>query len=275
MSKLEKQRVLAALLQPSLLPKAALWLQSADPNDIRGLKLLAAVYKHKGTKKFRKGLGTTFSEASFQEAYQELNRRTMLSTYDSDFTQDRTSTALLTSARFDKFPCVQVLNPEARRYLRNWISLKDSEVCVQLVLSTLRSILAYVNYPKTLISEMKHTYTDPTTQLLSKSFAFHRQNRSSIGSLPPKDVPKPHPARPTSQLSQSFSYSDLKARKRALYKGSGQVATWLVGPQDHQTHYQEQFSTPFNKYALPPLLDYHTSLSLARLIPNPDLRPGN
>jgi len=275
MSKPEKQRVLAALLQPSLLPKAALWLQSADLNDIRGLKLLAAVYKHKGTKKFRKGLGTTFSEASFQEAYQELNRRTMLSTYDSDFTQDRTSTALLTSARFDKFPCVQVLNPEARRYLRNWISLKDSEVCVQLVLSTLRSILAYVNYPKTLISEMKHTYTDPTAQLLSKSFAFHRQNRSSIGSLPPKDVPKPHPARPTSQLSQSFSYSDLKARKRALYKGSGQVATWLVGPQDHQTHYQEQFSTPFNKYALPPLLDYHTSLSLARLIPNPDLRPGN
>ena len=271
MNQSDMQRILAALLQPSLLPKASLWLQSADQNDLKGLKLLSAIYKHKGAKKFRKGLVTTLSEASFQEAYHELNRKAMLSTYDSEFSQDRAHTALLTSARFEEFPCVKVLNPEAKRYVRNWISLKDSETCVQLVLSTLRAILAFVNYPRTVISEMKQTYTDPSAKLLAKSLVFHRQNRSSIAFLPQKDPPKPHPERPISQLSQSFALEDVKRRKKALYKGSGQVATWLISSQDHQTHYQEQFSTPFNKYTLPPLPDHHTSMSLARLIPNPDL----
>lgn len=263
-------KVLSAVLQPELVSKAGKWMSGARSKELKGVKLIGAIYKHKGRKKFRRGGDVSMTDTLLSDVTQSISRKAMMSTYDSDFPQVQTSTALLTSGGFEELPCAKVLNSQAKGYIQNWLSLCDEEEYVQMVLATLRSILAHVNYSKTRMSEMKQTYTDPKNKLLNKYPSFHHRKCSSTPFYPPQNPPKPQIHRPISQLSQSFSQVDAKKRRAELYKGSGQVGKWVGGASAPQTQYQLHYGTPFAKYSLPPLLDFHTSMSLVRLIPNPD-----
>ena len=268
---------LPTVLHPSFHLKSQQWLRHATPRDIKGLKLLAAIYKHKGLKKFRNRLNVTTTESFFTDVSREIEKRSMLSTYDSDFSTcdapQRPKTTLMTSSRFMELPCSRVLSTEAATYLRSWISLRDAGPYLDIILDTLRSILAFCNYPGKMMTEAKEQYrwTRPKEMVRCKSLVC--KNRPILG--PSKQLIKRRPPidiRATS-VCHLFTLEQVRQRREALMKGSGQVATWLIGAPDTMTSYQSTYGTPFNKYPIPVAPDCRTSVALVRMVPNPDTLP--
>ena len=59
------------------------WLESADTQELKGLRLISAVVKHKGLKKFRPGFCK--ETTSLQQAEENLRKTTMQSFYQREF----------------------------------------------------------------------------------------------------------------------------------------------------------------------------------------------
>jgi len=271
--------VLQAILLPRYFPLAEGWLGEASGAERKGVKMIGAIYKHKGLKKFR-GVAAS-ALPSGRTTVQLLQQRALTSTYSSEFTapnQLRPLTAVLSRTRFGDLPCSQILTPVTIRFVESWLSLKDEDSLIETVLETLRSMLAFFNSTKRPTTESKRQFiwNDPN-KLMKPHRLDHLNSRSLLSrnasSGRPWVVPKPQVHEDVTIKANTFTAEDLKKRRDALAKGSGQVATWVVGPADTLSSYQNTYTTHFNKYKGVPAPDFHTSVSVGRMVPNPDSLP--
>ena len=271
--------ILLTVLLPQFHSRVEGWLEAASLSERKGVKMMGAIHKHKGLKKFR--VLPSSSSAVQLRAAQQLQRRALTSTYESEFTapnSQRPLTAVLSRTRFSDLPCSQVLNSVTIRFVESWISLHDSDEYIETILETLRSLLAYFNSAKRPTTETKRQFVwnDPN-KLMKPHRLDHLNNRSLLSrnasSGRPWVVPKPVETHDVTIKANTFTAEDLRRRRDALAKGSGQVATWIVGPPDMLSNYQNTYTTHFNKYKGVPAPDFHTSVSVGRMVPNPDLLP--
>ena len=266
--------ILQAILLPKYLASASTWVLEATPPERKGIKMIGAIHKHKGLKKFR---SVPTALPSVRSAAQLMQKRALTTTYDQEFTapnQLRPLTAVLSHTRFSDLPCSQVLNPVTVRFVESWVGLRDEDSLVETVLETLRSLLAYCNSSKRPATETQRQFVwnDPT-----KVLKPHRLDHLSTGRLLSRNasvgrpwvVPKPQIHQDVTIQPNTFTSEDMKKRRDALAKGSGQVATWVVGAPDQLSSYQNTYTTHFNKYKKPPTPDFHTSVSVGRMVPNP------
>lgn len=255
-------RVLGVILLPQYFEAASEWLLAATVTERKGVKMLGAIYKNKGQKKFR----TVPSAAQ---------PRGQTSTYEAEFAsevQSRPSTAVLSSNRFSHLPCSQVLTPVTVRFVESWLQLRDAEAAVSIVLDTLRAILAYFTSSKRPTTESKRQYVWNDLNSLPKAHRLdHLASRSQVSRSASAGRPwvAPRSAEPidSSAPTSIFTAEDLRKRKEKLIKASGQVATWIVGPSDMLSNYQNTYTTHFNKYKGEHRGDNQPSLSLGRMIP--------
>jgi len=255
-------RVLGVVFLPQYHEAASEWLLTASVPERKGLKMLGAIYKHKGQKKFR-----TVPSTALQ------TRQT--STYEAEFTsevQSRPSTAVLSYNRFSTLPCSQILTPVTVRFVESWLLLRDAEGTVSVLLDTLRAIFAYFTSSKRPTTESKRQYVWNDLNTLPKAHRLdHLTNKSQVSRSASAGRPwvAPRSAEPqdTSHRPSAFTAEDLKKRKEAQTKGSGQVATWIVGPSDLLSNYQNTYTTHFNKYKGMPTGQHQPSVSLGRMIP--------
>lgn len=255
-------RVLGVVLLPQYYEAASEWLLTASVPERKGVKMLGAIYKYKGQKKFR-----TVPSAAQQKG--------QVSTYEAEFApeaQSRPSTAVLSYNRFSHLPCSQILTPVTVRFVENWLLLRDAEGAVSIVLDVLRAILAYFTSSKRPTTESKRQYVWNDLNGLPKAHRLdHLTNRSQVSRSASAGRPwvAPRSAEPpnTSIHSSAFTAEDLRKRREAQTKGSGQVATWIVGPNDLLSNYQNTYTTHFNKYKGMSAGQQQPSISLGRMIP--------
>lgn len=275
---------LKAVLQTILLPQYQTrvdgWLEEATASERKGVKMMGAIHKHKGLKKFR--VVQTANSAARLQAAQLLQKRALMTTYEAEFTTEnsqRPLMAVLSRTRFSDLPCSQILNSVTIRFIESWVSLHDSDEYIECVLETLRSLLAYFNSAKRPTTETKRQYVwnDPS-RLMKPHRLDHLNNRSTLSrnasSGRPWVVPKPVEQHDVTIKANTFTAEDMRRRRDALAKGSGQVATWIVGPPDMLSIYQNTYTTHFNKYKGVPAPELHTSVSVGRMVPNPDSMPS-
>jgi hypothetical protein len=272
--------VLQAILLPRYLPLAPEWLREASGTERKGVKMIGAIYSHKGLKKFR-AVAVPSAAPSARTTAQLLQRRALTTTYETEFTapnQLRPLTAVLSRTRFGDLPCSQILTSVTIRFVESWLSLKDDDNLIEIVLETLRSMLAFFNSSKRPTTESKRQFiwNDPN-KLMKPHRLDHLNTRSLLSrnasSGRPWVVPKPQVHEDVTIKANTFTAEDVKRRRDALAKGSGQVATWIVGPADTLSSYQNTYTTHFNKYKGVAAPELHTSVSVGRMIPNPDTLP--
>lgn len=266
---------LRLILKPELVTLISSWLQTATKTEVKGLKVIAAVYKHKGAKKFRSRPQTSHPELpTLEEVAAERRKKQFQSTYEAEYSALKVSeerSAILRYRKLSDLPCSSVLNNVALKFLESWSALGDEVSYHDLVLACLRSLAAAASADRQAVSEQRKQFiwNDPT-----RIFSAHRvdqiaqQIRSkSSASQRPWIRPTTPVKQDTTFTSKVLSKDDIDRRKQALIKGSGAIISWTGASQKPVSAYQETFVTHFTKYQQRPPPDFQTSISLGRLIP--------
>jgi hypothetical protein len=266
---------LQLILKAELVGSLATWHQTATSDEVKGLKIIAAVYKHKGVKRFRSKPQTSYSELpTLREVAAERRKKQLQSHYEAEFSSSRPSeqkSAVLRLTKLGDLPCSFVLNSVALKFLESWVLLGDDPKYQELALIALRSMAAVVSSHSQAISEQRKQFVwnDPT-----RGFKAHRvdqvaqQLRSKTSGTQRPWIRPQTPLKEDLTLNPStFSRQDLERRKQALIKGSGAILAGASAPFKAVSAYQDTFVTHFIKYQQRPPPDFHTSISLGRLIP--------
>ncbi|CAG9329983.1 unnamed protein product [Blepharisma stoltei] len=272
------QDILEVILKPQFKSKSSSWLQSASKNEIKGLKLIGAIFTHKGKKKFKTRSDSHRASLPNINSYEsELRKRQLQSTYELEFGGSKAyhETNIFSYRKLSDISASDILTPVTVMFIENWVELKDDIVYQNLILQCLRSLNAVFKSNETGRTETQASYrwNDP-----SKNFTSHRLDQVSTALIGQRTTEHKAWSRPqTTQAVDTninpltFTKEDLKKRKQALIQGSGVVGKWVVIPVNPNiTNYQETFTTHFNKYQRAPPPDFHTSISGGKLCPDPE-----
>lgn len=270
---------LQMILKPELAMTIGPWSQTASSDEIKGLKVITAIINHKGERKFK--TKSKISEAAMPtlEGVEAGRRKKALqSSYEAQFStspDNKQKPAVFRYRKLRDLPCSGVLNNSALKCLESWIELKDDGTYQELMLACLRSLAASVNLNRQAVSEQKKQYVwSDHTRLLKahridcvapklRSLSSATQ-RARVRNVTPKKAD-------TSMDTKIFSKDVLERRRLALMRGAGAITSWMGASGKQNSSYQDTYVTYFTRYHQPPPKDFHTSISLGRMIPRPSL----
>ena len=261
--------LLTQLWKPHLHPNISMWQYSATKPEKKGLKLIAAILKHKGTKRFRTRASTTALPA-----LAEIRKPTFQTAYAAEFSSipisARSHAAIFQYRKLADLPCSQVLNPIPLRILEAWFALHDDTEYQELVLGTLRSFLASAETTHPAMTEFKAQYIPYdysnlySSHNMGSSARLVKDTRLSKPWVRPEKPPVYEPIEP-----HPVSLDDVKKRKEMLMRGSGDVGRlYLQSTEPVLSSYQQTFVTHFTNYKSRVKPDFYTSVSTGRLCPD-------
>jgi len=166
---METLDILQTIIQPQLVEHFVDWEKFANEKERKGLKLISAIYKHKGLKKFRADPPSKQLE-SFQKSNtidykkaEELYRKGQVtSMYSSEYggavEKTKPQTNIFRYQKCSETEFKLVLTKLAVQFLDNWIELQDEAEFQDLVLICLRSLNARYKSIQVGKSETKAQY---------------------------------------------------------------------------------------------------------------------
>jgi len=263
------EELLTQLLKPELHPNIPKWVYSATKAEKKGLKLIEAILKHKGTKRFR-----TKSTASTLPALVQFQKPKYETQYSAEFSNipvtTRSHAAIFKYRKLVDLPCSHVLNPLPLRVLEMWFSMQDETDYQELVLGTLRSFLAAADTSRPTLSETQSKFVGYD---YSNLYSSHNMGSNARVTKEPRASSKPwvRPEKP--QVLEPLeahpgSMEDAKKRRDMLMRSTvGRLAV-MQSAEPILSSYQHTFVTHFTNYESPPKPDFFTSMSCGRLCPN-------
>lgn len=267
--RLDSTALLTQLWKPELHSNIPTWLYSATKPEKKGLRLIAAVLKHKGMKRFR-----ARASASQLPNLEEVRKPKFQTAYAAEFSDipvaSKSHAAIFRYRKLSDLPCAQVLSPIPLRILENWFGLGDDTQYQELVLATLRSFLAAAMTSRQKLSESQaqfHGYDYSSLYSNRNMAASARVIRDTRHSKPwvLPDKPDTNPV----DGPEPLSWDEVKRRQVLLMRGSGDVIRQLVqttGPV--LSNYQHTYKTHFTTYKARNKPDFYTSMALGRLCPD-------
>lgn len=267
--RMDSSELLTQLWKPELHCNIGTWMYSANKPEKKGLKLIAAILKHKGMKRFR-----TRASASQLPNLEEVKKPKFQTAYAMDFSDIPVATkshaAIFRYRKLSDLPCAQVLSPIPLRILENWFSLGDDTQYQELVLATLRSFLAAAMTTRQKLSEKQAQY-----QAYDYSSLYSNRNMAASARVirdtrHNKPWVRPEKAQTGSmEPVQPVSWEDVKRRQVLLMRGSGDVIRQLVQTTEPVlSSYQHTYTTHFTTYKGRFKPDTYTSLATGRLCPD-------
>lgn len=224
----------------------SLWIDSAKSDEIKGLKVINCVIKHKGKKKFRPLNNPTYSIPTNEE---EIRQRTMTSFYKNDFCsefhQTPTRPHLLEQQKISEMKYSEILTREALIYLENWLALKDSQCYLQYMLSCLKGMYSVITIHKASLTTInRQDYEKFKMQPVLKY-------RQVYNKTPQRDIIKPEirlKDRPQTISCTPFGNTTSKNfyepsyyqdRMKRIMEGSGDILKWTY--EKNVSSYQQSF----------------------------------
>lgn len=226
------------------------WLKCCNQSEIKGIKVIAAVIKHQGQKKFR----PSHLQAIRNEA-KEIRTRTMTSFYTSDYCLESSANPItcdiFNHAKLSELSYSSILNYEALIYLQRWIDLKDEAKYQLFLLDALKGLNSVVNTNKKTFTT---TNDSAFTTFLNKKpikkknliqpaqFNNERRHLSALKARPLPDSYK--------KISQStnlckFQPMFYENRMKKIMKGTEGLLKWVY--DKNESHYQENFAGKSSK----------------------------
>ncbi|OMJ66841.1 hypothetical protein SteCoe_36171 [Stentor coeruleus] len=253
-------------------PCIPIWLSTATKNEIKGLKVVNAIVKHEGRKKFRPKQIPT--ESLLQNSADLLRKKYMKSNYEAEYCQESQNNQqvdILKYRQLNELKCTEVLKKLPLAYLKNWLTLKDEPNYQYLMLTFLRGIYSVAKTQTAIPSSSHREY-----------FSWVKNDNTRRNGLASKSVDRKNTQKSSSKRTESFSeakyhyespkYAEISHRTRGIQalKGNGEITSWVSHLQGVKTSlYQDSFIPLFAKKIIAPKADFNTSI-VCRLLPNND-----
>lgn len=273
----ELKDIFHRLLRPEIASKAANWLQTSSLAEQKGLRIIAAVTKTNGQRKFKRKDQTQFLGIDRHNAAAELTRRGLKSTYELEYqgnTPHAGNTAIFSYRKLTDLSYASLLKEQTVEALQRWLDMGDDEGYRQLVLECVRSIsAALANSESKRLTEARREFAWRPGQRQAQAVSARPAPKPDFDSFV-SPVPPAKPIRsitPHEVRGSALTAEDMKKMKQALIVGHRNLGRWIVAPEKMLSGYQEDFVPYFSKPAQRLVLDFHTSISLGKMCP--DLTP--
>ena len=267
--RMDSAALLAELWKPELHSNIPTWLYSATKPEKKGLRLIAAVLKHKGMKRFR-----ARASASLLPNLDEVRKPKFQTAYAAEFSDipvaSKSHAAIFKYRKLSDLPCAQVLSPIPLRILENWFGLGDETQFPELVLATLRSFLAAAMTSRQKLSESQAQFQgyDYSSLYSNRNMAASARVIRDLRHSKPWVLPDKPETTPI-DVPQPASWEDVKRRQVLLMRGSGDVIRGLAqSTEPVLSSYQHTYRTHFTTYTARTKPDFYTSMALGRLCPD-------
>ncbi|OMJ77074.1 hypothetical protein SteCoe_23426 [Stentor coeruleus] len=231
------------------------WLQTATKSEIKGLKILQAIAKHKGNKRFK--IYEKPQQNDYESAAVDLRRKTMQSYYTTQYsslsperTYERThESEILNFKRLSELKYSSVLKDHILSLTEKWISLDDDIKYRDLIIITLQGFHSVCkineNVPVTtsqdtfywFSTEERHRNNFPisTLNMTSRNFKSIPKRRNSVG------IESKGPLEPMKSFFEPKYFQERMTRKM---RGSGDFVTWIY--DKNMSMYQNAFASKIN-----------------------------
>lgn len=267
--------IIKQIVEDEYLPSALEWVTKVNDKEKQGLKIIAAVIKHRGNKKFRvkpkesvmslahKSLNSnslfSLNKENLEKFRQEYKQNLYKSAYGLAFGRKETDVAdtnVLTYKKFEELQSAKVLNKTSKGFLSKWSQSGEDSSYVSLAILVIKGIFTYwkQNLPKDTVSHMMHTWYDPHEKT-------HLDRMDQVGkSLLIRKINNVQQARPQTTGSNAYARkrkSDtllrkgqkkgrgldhiIEDRKKFLLRGNGNVTGFFDPPEGMITTYQNAF----------------------------------
>ena len=239
-----------SIFKPACLSFLKTWLDTATKDELKGLKIIQAVIKHKGKKRFKKHTKT--ERIDFETAAVDMRRRTMQSYYNTQYSSVSPEkyhvSDILKFRKLSEQKYSQVLKESALQVINQWIALGDDPSFVDSLVLCLQGIHAVVKINENL----------PVTSNQDNFYWFTKEERSRAN-VPSSNfsatAPNFHPKKKSSSvvtdemnstpLRSFFEPSFYQERMVRKMRGSGDFINWVY--DQNSSVYQNSFASKVNK----------------------------
>lgn len=157
------------------------WIKHIGDKEKQGLRIISAVIKNRGMKKFRNKPKETVTEAAQKaigtkshfnltnealEKYRNEYKQNMYkSAYGISFGRKETDfadTNILKYKNFNELPCTKILNNTAKAFISKWSQLGEDSKYVSLAILVVKGIFTHwkQSLPSDTVSHLKHIWFD-------------------------------------------------------------------------------------------------------------------
>lgn len=264
---------LESILKPPCCRFINTWLQTATKDEIKGLKIIQAIVKHKGQKRFKKH--EKQERFDIEQARQDVRRRTMTSFYSSHYGSASPSnhhmSEILKYKRLSELPYSQVLQAGVLSVVENWLKLDDDQKFKDLLLTFLQAMNSVCkineNLPVTsnqdtfqwFSKEEKERMNFPITVKNTKVQFFDRKKSHSLV----------NEMNTTTQIRTFYEPKFYQERMVRKMRGSGDFINWVY--DQNASIYQHSFASKINKVPTEKAVPANSS-TVIRVLPKASLR---
>lgn len=231
------------------------WLQTATRFEIKGLKVLQAIAKHKGTKRFK--MYEKPQRNDYESAAVDIRRKTMQSYYTTQYSSlspdrnhERThESEILNFKRLSELKYSSVLKDHILSLAEKWIALGDDIKYRDLIIISLQGFHSVCkineNVPVTTSQDsfywfsaeerQRNNFPTTTLNMTSKNFKPASKRRNSVS------IESKGPLEPMRSFFEPKYYQERMTRKM---RGSGDFVTWIY--DKNSSMYQNAFASKIN-----------------------------
>ncbi|CAG9312872.1 unnamed protein product [Blepharisma stoltei] len=247
-----------------------IWLCNATKNELKGLKIIRAITKHHGQKKFRSSKRPSANEIPQAT---EAMRNAMRSSYSMEFGNLTSKVSsfndIFKYSKLSTLPYATVLKSTPLWFIEHWLSLNDKEDFKILMLDALRgfhSVAKIQRYIPISIQKESYDWKTPEPKLSMKlhyPVSTVKLSRKTT-TLPPIEKRK--------SISEDVGRNTISAKdiKDNMNRANKHLISWISGTTlANQSSYHEFFVPHNPKYNK--VSKEHYISSSVKLLPDPKI----
>lgn len=254
------------------------WLRFIGEKEKQGLKILSAVIKHRGTKKFKSRPKASFTSLAQQsigtnsflkldgealEKYKLEYKKSMYkSAYGDAFGRKETDLAdagILSHKKFSQLPCSKVLNSSAKAFITRWSESGEDKSYLSLAVLVVKGIFTHwkQSLPSQTVSHINHAWNDPHNMIhnqridkVGKAFLESRitkatavQRPQTTSNLLRRNHNKNLIPQPKKNKNDKGLDGVIQNRKKFLLRGNGNITGFYNPPDGMVSSYQAAFKS--------------------------------
>lgn len=292
------------LCAPEYLKSGLSWLRYAGDKEKQGLRILAAVIKHRGTKKFRnkpkesvtqtiqKTVGTrsvfNLTNADLEKYKQEYKKNMYKSAYGAAFGRNETDVAdtkILKYKKFNELPSTKILDKTVKTFIARWSDIENEKSYVSLAILVVKSIYTHwkQSLPTDTVSHLKHSGYDPHDVIhhprmdkIANKYIMERTKKS----MPPRPQTTGNLLRRkgkssatlTRKVDKNKGMDDIiQNRKKFLLRGNGNITGFYNPPEGMVSSYQTSFKPSKSSMLIQRTAGNMYTSSIMTVTPDPNL----
>jgi hypothetical protein len=247
-----------------------IWASTATKNELKGLKVIKAILKHQGKKRFKPKKQS--EDQDIINTAEEIRKKYMKSYYKSEYCSNsilnNPETDILKYKNLNELKSSEVLNKDALAQLESWLGLGDDKYYQALMLAFLRGVYSV---------SRTQAYVPVSSHRDNFNWRTSSRNRSVMSTKDSKPVQSLSVKTRAKSIEADLQtkpapiqYNPIGHKLRNLQdlKGNGGITNWISNiPANNTSLYQDSFTTQSLANQKQPKKDLNTSM-VFKLIPN-------